>query len=202
MDIKEAIKKSWNWIWNDDSVLSWIVSLILAFVVVKFVFFPIISLIFATSLPLVVVESSSMHHSGNCLGNALGLQSSFDSWWTQAGAWYEQNNITEEQAEKWPLRTGFDKGDIMIIFGYRKPKVGDVIVFNANVQYPIIHRVIKITEINGKTYYSTKGDNNSGQLDAEKQISEDAVIGKAVIRLPLLGWIKLWAVDIWNSIFG
>lgn len=203
-DIKEAAKKSWNFIWKDDSWLSWIVSLILAFIIVKFIFFPLLSLALGTSLPLVVVESSSMSHasSGSFLGNIFSTSASFNSWWNQAKPWYEEKNITKQEAESWPMKTGMEKGDIIVVYGRNKPEIGDTIVFNANTQYPIIHRVIDIFEINGQVIYSTKGDNNPGQLEIEKSIPENALIGKAIFKIPKLGWIKLAFVEIINLFKG
>ena len=61
-ELKQEIKKSWKWIWNSDSIWSWIVALIVIFIIIKFIFFPTLSLIFGTSLPLAGVESSSMDH--------------------------------------------------------------------------------------------------------------------------------------------
>ncbi len=38
---------------------------------------------------------------------------------------------------------------------------------------------------------STKGDHNPDQLSIEKEIHQNDVIGKAVLKIPLLGWVKL-----------
>lgn len=189
----------WNWLWHSDSILSWIVALIFAFIIVKFIFFPILSLIFQTSLPLVVVESSSMHHPGSFLGNAFSTTNSFNSWWQSSSEWYLEKNITAEQASSWPFRTGMEKGDIIVVSGWGNPEIGDVIIFNANQQHPIIHRIIKIEQISNQAVYSTKGDNNPGQLEIEKQIPENAVIGKSVFKIPKLGWLKLIFVEILNA---
>ena len=196
---ESAIKKVWNFIWKEDSIWSWIVSLILAFIIVKFIFFPLLSLIFMTPLPLVVVESSSMHHPGSFVGNAIGLQNDFEAWWNQAGNWYQTRGINEQEAESWPLRTGLEKGDIVVVFGDKKPEIGDIIIFNANQANPIIHRIVDIKNINGQVIYSTKGDNNADQLTIEKEIPDSAVVGKAVLRIPKLGWVKLVFVEIFNS---
>jgi len=196
--VKEA-KRFWNWLWRSDSFLSWIVALVFAFVIVKFIFFPLISLLLATALPLVVVESGSMHHPGSFLGNIFSTQNSFNLWWDSTSGWYDSINISKQEAESWSLRTGLEKGDIVIISGWSKPHVGDIIVFNGNQQYPIIHRIMKIEIINGELVYSTKGDNNQGQLDIEKQIPESSIIGKAVFRIPKLGWLKLLFVNILNG---
>lgn len=198
MEAKEALKIIWNFLWNDESIWSWIISLILAFIIVKFIFFPLLSFAFATGMPLVVVESGSMHHPGSFLGNTFGSYGNFNIWWSEKGQWYQSRNFTKEQASEWKFRTGLEIGDIVLLSGYGKPKVGDIIIFYAGTQYPIIHRVMEIKEINGKIYYSTKGDNNSDQLSQEKLIAEDAVIGKALLKIPKLGWIKLGIVRLFQ----
>ena len=91
---KSRVEKPKNWLvgfWRflkKDTWQSWIVSLILAFVFIKFIFFPVLSWVFATSLPLVVVESCSMYHPDD-----------FDSWWSSNGAWYEAHAISQEEFE-------------------------------------------------------------------------------------------------------
>ncbi len=189
------LRQAWNWIWHSDSLLSWVVALVLAFIVVKFVFFPALSFLLGTPLPLVVVESSSMEHPGSFVGNVIGAEDNFELWWQGKGGWYEQNGIDKEETQTWGLKTGFGKGDIMIVYGRFKPEVGDVIIFNANTQHPIIHRIVSI---NGETI-QTKGDNNEGQLPVEKSINKNDLVGKAVFRIPKLGWIKLFFVEIINA---
>ena len=52
--------------------------------------------------------------------------------------------------------------------------------------------IIEIENKNGDYIFSTVGDNNNGQLNFEKDISEDRIIGKAVFKiLPYVGWVKL-----------
>jgi len=199
---QNPLAKFWNFVWNGNSIWSWIVSILLIFVIVKFIFFPILSLTFATSLPLVVVESSSMHHPGSFVGNVIGTQNVFNIWWENSKDWYIKNNINKEEAEKWSLRTGLEKGDIVIISGWKPSKNGDIIVFDGNAKHPIIHRVINVSQLQGKTIYSTKGDNNPSQLATEKQISEDQIIGKAVFVIPKIGYLKLFFVEILKAIRG
>ena len=99
------------------------------------------------------------------------------------------------------FKNGFNKGDIMIMYG-KKPgniKLGEVIVFRSGRPDPIIHRVIRKWELGGKYYFQTKGDNNKDsiktqQLD-ETNIAENEVVGKAVLRVPLLGYIKIGFVE-------
>jgi len=189
------LRQGWNWIWHSDSILSWFVALVLAFVVVKFIFFPTLSFLLGTQLPLVVVESSSMEHPGSFIGNVIGTEGNFELWWGEMGAWYEQNNIDKDDTNSWSLKTGFDKGDIMVVYGRFEPEVGDVVIFDAGTQHPIIHRIVSI---DGDTI-QTKGDNNNGQLPVEKSISKSDLVGEAVFRIPKLGWVKLVFVEIINA---
>jgi hypothetical protein len=173
-----SLGRIWYFLWESNSAWSYLAVFILAFVIIKFVFFPILSMTFATSLPMVIVESKSMVHMGD-----------FDNWWGNYGTWYEQNGISKQDFQKWGFLNGMNKGDIIIVKGnsngiYEK---GDVIIFSVPVQTtPIIHRVVSTGD-----YYSTKGDNNQYQLSQEKVIQKNQVIGKAIGRIPLLGWIKL-----------
>src|SRR3989344_5098032 len=167
MVLKENIRKFWNWL-KGDSFGSWIVSIAIAFVFVKFIFFPVLSLIFATSLPLVVVESGSMHHPETFAGGIIGI-SDFNVWYANARGWYDERNISLNDMEDWGFKNGMDKGDIILVYGKKNPEVGDVIIFEADQKYPIIHRVISKTSINGEIVYETKGDNNNGQLSFEKE---------------------------------
>jgi len=224
MDFKEVwskIKKGWKWVWGSDSFLSWIVALIIIFIAVKFIFFPILSLIMGTSLPLAGVESSSMDHQiakddfgryGLC-GNGFSKEDKqyidFDNYWDACGNWYEDNGITKGKFSKFPLKNGFSKGDIIIVWGRFKPKVGDVIIFKPNPESlaprPIIHRIVKIED--GRI--QTKGDHNREQLTVsnnfyrtdETDIKENQVIGKAVFKIPYLGWPKIWLVKFFGFFF-
>jgi len=198
LGIKDVLKKTWNFIWNDNSIWSWLVALVLAFIIVKFIFFPLISFILGTPLPLVVIESGSMHHQDGSLFRAItgiGITSSdsVESWYSKNGNWYSNRNITSKDFASWRYDWGMDKGDIVVVYGKKSKniKLGDVIIFNAEQKYPIIHRVVKIEERNGKFYFATKGDNNADQLPIEKDISEDAILGVALMRIPKIGWIKL-----------
>jgi len=190
MEIKENMKKFWEFL-SGDSLASWFVSLILIFIIVKFIFFPFLSVTLGTSMPLVVVESGSMHHPGSFVGNVIGSSNSFDLWWDNKGRWYEGKGIEKEEAEKWTLKTGLEIGDIVVVSRARNAGIGDIIIFDAEQRHPLIHRIIDIKNINGEVIYSTKGDNNEEQIYFEKYIPKDALIGKAVFRIPKIGWVKL-----------
>jgi signal peptidase I len=174
MGFFEALQKFWRFL-KEDSWQSWLVSLVLAFIIIKFVFFPTMSLVFATPLPLVVVESCSMYH-------ALD----FDSWWDSNGVWYAERGIQKKDFEGYMFKSGLNKGDIILVSGRGGYERGDVIIFESDFRFPLIHRVI---QTNGKI--GTKGDNNFNQLPQERDIEEDKVLGKSLIRIPGLGWVKL-----------
>lgn len=185
--LKKFLKKSWEVIWKDDSFKGWIISLVFIFVVIKFIFFPLLNLATGTSLPLAIVESCSMYHSGNIFGN-------FDNWWDRYDSKYQEFNIDKEEFQDFPLKKGFSKGDIIFIIRARPEKlqVGDVIIFNSDQKNPIIHRIMEIKQEKGIYIFSTIGDNNDGQLSIEKQITEEQLVGKAVLNiLPSIGWAKL-----------
>lgn len=58
----------------------------------------------------------------------------------------------------------------------------------------IIHRVLVRLNVEGRYYYLTKGDNND-QLDmqwANSPIPQERVVGRAILRLPYIGYAKLF----------
>ena len=188
---KSGFKKFWDnfWfiVWKDESFKGWIISIIFIFIVIKFVFFPVLSLTTGTKLPLAIIESCSMYHQGN-------LFSDYDSWWTRHETKYSDFQLDKKNFKKFIFNNGFSKGDILFMVKAKpdKLKVGDVIIFEGNLQNPIIHRVIKIEKENEEYIFSTIGDNNNGQLSLEKEIKSNQLIGKSAFRItPWLGWAKL-----------
>jgi signal peptidase I len=169
---ENLFKKFWEFL-KEDSWQSMVVSLILAFLFIKFIFFPSLSFFTGSALPLVIVESCSMHHSRS-------LSTILDD------NIYNEFNIDSSYADKFPFKNGLEKGDIIFVTGAKNAKVGDVIIFNAGQQYPIIHRIVS-----SDGTVTTKGDNNPGLLPIERNVSKDKLVGKAALRIPYLGWIKL-----------
>ena len=177
MNFRHKLKRFWNFL-KKDTWQSWLVSIILIILFIKLIFFPVLSLITGTSLPLVVIESCSMYH-----------ESSFEEWWMKNSAWYESKEIGKADFESFPFKNGLNKGDIIFVTGKKEYELGEVIIFDAAAKHPLIHRIIE------KSPISTKGDHNADQLDIEKNISESSIIGKSTLRIPLLGWIKLIFFD-------
>jgi len=189
------LKRIWHFLWEEDSIWSWIVNIVLAFILIKFVVYPGLGLLLGTTHPIVAVVSGSMEHDGT-----------FNYWWhefpccrdqlcTQSVSQketYTDYGINEEAFGQFPFKNGFNKGDIMILWRTTNTKLGDVLVFNADHRLdPIIHRVVDVDIVDGKKVYKTKGDHNCYSADFEKYIREENAIGKAVLRIPLLGYIKL-----------
>lgn len=183
MSLKDSFKKFWQFL-KADTWQSWIVSVILLIVIVKFIFFPALSFVTGTPLPLVIVESCSMYHE----------TSNFENWWAGNGGWYESHGITKEEFQKFPLKNGLNKGDILLVLGRTEKKIGDIIIFQAGSKYPLIHRTINEVPL------GTKGDNNPTQINSnnnnlgidETNIKKENVIGEAKLKvIPLLGWVKL-----------
>jgi signal peptidase I len=181
--LRKLWKDIWFLLWKDDSLKGWLLSVLVIFILIKFIFFPTLSLVTGTTLPLAIVESCSMYHNENILSN-------YDNWFETQKSKYSKFNIDKEQFEKFKMKNGFNKGDILFILGANpeKLKVGDIIIFTTGQTNPVIHRIVNIE--NNK--FSTIGDNNQGQLSFEKNISPENIIGKATfIKAPYLGWIKL-----------
>lgn len=190
---KRTLKQVWNFIWNDDSIWSWLANIALAFILIKFIVYPGLAFALGTTHPVVAVVSESMEHNAG-----------FDNYWENAKGFYVANNIKREDFTNFPLKNGFNKGDIMVLKGKKAQdiRIGDIIVFWSARKDPIIHRVVKKWQENGVYYFQTKGDNyitnpasiKSTLLD-ETSISQDKVIGNAVFKIPFLGYIKIWFVE-------
>jgi len=180
-NFKKTLKKIWYFIWEDDSLLSWIVNVVIAFVLVKFIIYPGLGLLLGTTHPVVAVVSGSMEH------NNLD----FDTWWQQNYNLYSDYGIDKEDFSSYKFKNGFNKGDLLVLVGADEVNIGDLLVFNGDAPGPIIHRVVKIDILNKKLYAQTKGDNNGGSRPDEFGITEERVIGKGVFRIPYLGWFKL-----------
>ena len=186
-DIKKYWKKFWYLLWEDQSLKGWVFSIIFLFVFIKFIFLPGLSLLTGTALPIAIVESCSMYHKADIFSN-------FDSWWERHENKYSPYIINNLDFDEFPLKKGFNKGDILFIIKAKPEKIeiGDIIIFDAGKKNPLIHRVIKIEQKNGEYFFSTIGDNNWGQLESEKIISENQLVGKAVFKIvPFIGWGKL-----------
>lgn len=198
--LKEISKKIWQFFWKDDSVWSWLANIVVAFVVIRFLIYPLLGVVLGTSLPIVAVISESMDH-GLYDGKLCGQQfdefkDSFDHYWEICGGWYEDNSISKAQFQRFPFQDGFYKGDVIILWRANKDnlELGDILVFQGDKPQPIIHRVVKIWEEGGKYFYQTKGDHNSDSIAGylgETKINEKRLLGEGIVKVPYLGWLKI-----------
>ena len=188
--MKKKLKKLWWFIWHDNSIWSWIVNVILAFLIVKFLVYPGLGLLLGTTHPVVAVISNSMNHNGV----------DFDDWWDKNKEIYEQKDIAKEKFLKFKFVNGFDKGDLVVLSGIKCSKVdkGDILVYNIAGNQPIIHRIVDMN-LGNDYYFQTKGDNVNRVQFFEEKIKQSQVIGferykkcsVGVFRVPWLGWIKI-----------
>ncbi|MFP4402947.1 MAG: signal peptidase I [Candidatus Woesearchaeota archaeon] len=214
---KSTFGKIWYFIWEDNSLLSWIVNIILAFVLIKFIVYPVIGFVLGTGFPVVAVISGSMEHKAvhPCIDSDCSIRdtstyricdeyfdekpkTNFEFFWNSCGDFYENLGIVKEEFKNFHFKNGFNTGDIIVIRGIKPEniEIGNVIVFAASKDYPIIHRVVDIDFKDGVYYYTTKGDHNP-EIDPilDTNIHQDNVIGKAFFKIPYLGWIKIGFVN-------
>lgn len=84
-----------------------------------------------------------------------------------------------------------NKGDMIIYERYDGQKIqeGQVIVFLQN-DAKIVHRVVKVENINGQVRYYTKGDANE-DLDPGF-ITDASIVGLTNVKVPFVGNMTLW----------
>ena len=110
------------------------------------------------------------------------------------------------------MEPAFYRGDIVLVqkadfFGVHEfnpddVQVGDVVVYDAKwFDQPVIHRIIRIAEINGTTMYVIKGDNNDSPdpyYATSDQIKEKVVtFGDNLVVIPKIGYLSLWLRGLW-----
>ena len=206
--LKQSGRRFWHFLWHDESIWSWIANIAIAFIIIKFIFYPVLGLTLGTAFPVVAVVSESMEHglhNGEICGQSYdSFPGGFDNWWEVCGSWYtdEEIDISKEEFLDFPLHNGFNKGDIIVLWraNTQNIEVGNVLVFQSTKSHPIIHRVVNTwTTENSVTgeleyHYQTKGDHNSDSFAGylgEEDITIDRVYGKALLRIPFLGYIKI-----------
>ncbi len=203
------LKKFWHYLWYDDSLGSYVVNFAVAFIFIKFIFFPAIGFALNNDYPIVAIVSGSMEHKivdhricSNYVVDVSKKNLDRDEWWSFCSNYYISNyNLTKENFETFDYRNGLNIGDVMVLYG-SKPEnieVGDVLVFVPQSKAffeqkgPVIHRVVKKwQDENGKYHFATKGDHNAESFNNfENDITEENVIGVGVLKIPFIGYVKL-----------
>ena len=200
---KQHSKKAWHFFWHGDSFASFFANILVAFLIIKFILYPLLGLTLGTSFPIVAVISESMEHGLHdgqlCAQYFPEFKESFDHYWDACGNWYEKQGISKQEFTQFQFEQGFNKGDVIVLWRADRNniKIGTILIFQGSRPQPIIHRVVKIWQEDGKYYYQTKGDHNSGSiLSEETKIDESKIYGKGVLRIPYLGWVKILFVDL------
>lgn len=88
----------------------------------------------------------------------------------------------------WSMEPALHIGDLIVVSGRERPKVGDVIVYSKPTGELIVHRVIRIERTARGLVYITKGDANPAP---DPPVDEGRVVGKVVFTVPYLGWLRL-----------
>jgi hypothetical protein len=187
-----TLGKIWYFIWEDDSVWSWLANIALAFILIKFIVYPVLGFLLGTNYPIVAVVSGSMEHDG-----------SFDEWWSQHEDYYTEVGISKEEFWTFPFRNGFNTGDIMVLYGKKVQdiEIGDVLVYWGSRSDPIIHRIV---DVNEDGTFVTKGDHNADSNADERSIAHYRMVGYeeynkgsvALFRIPFLGYLKIAFVSL------
>jgi len=208
--VSKFLKDLWGFMWNSTSVYSLIFDLIVIFVLIKFIAYPVIGVAFQTSHPIVAVVSGSMEHHPDKYGicgvtDPIQLENyieNYTNWWEYCGYWYLKDNISKSEFKSFSISSGLNIGDIVFLHGMpaKDIKVGDIIVFNSQrLGEPIIHRVVKKSIINGSYFFQTKGDNNPASIaNVEFNIPAKEIVGVAAFKIPYLGYVKVLSMDFVN----
>lgn len=80
-------------------------------------------------------------------------------------------------------------GSIIVIKPSAEYKVGEIITFGKDdgKNIPTSHRIEALRMVQGKMLYTTKGDANNAS--DPKEISQNEIIGKVVLKIPYLGYV-------------
>ena len=100
------------------------------------------------------------------------------------------------------MKPSLNVGDIIVTIKVDPEciKIGDIIqYYPQNESAPIVHRVIEINRIGGRTYIITKGDANSSPDDP---IVATEKINKVVFVIPKLGWIGIYTKILLKTIWA
>ena len=92
------------------------------------------------------------------------------------------------------------RGDVIIVErlegeDFNTLEEGEILIFR-HEEIIIVHRIVRIIEVNGNRYFYTKGDAN--EAEDGWPITEDNIIGRASLRIPLIGLPTVWLNDLIN----
>lgn len=90
-----------------------------------------------------------------------------------------------------------NKGDAIVFEKYNKEKLkkDQVVVFEKD-NILVVHRIIRIKNVNGEYRYYTKGDAN--QKEDDSYITSKDIVGVTKFRIQYIGYPSLWMRDIFS----
>jgi signal peptidase I len=176
-DVKYFLKKAYNFLWKEESLLSYAVFIIIAFVLLRFVAFP--AFLYVTNYAdVAAVISTSMQHSEL-------TDHTFNEW-------LRFNGFSEEEVAEWPYLDGLNVGDVIAVrampAGEIKP--GDIVLFYTD-RGQVIHRVMYVKQVGNEFFYTTKGDANPQISTVETDIPYSEIKGELVWKTPYLGYPRV-----------
>lgn len=175
MKALRMLKKFLRWVWYGKSASSYIAFVLLAYVSLKYVAFPLFLGVFQLN-DVVAVLSGSMHHEQGIINLTYNQ-------------WLDFYGYNKSDYMSWSFQDGMNVGDVVTVHP-GNISVGDVVVY-FHGRDMIIHRVINKTEMNGETYITTKGDANPDSMSFEVNIPLSQVVGRAGVKIPILGWPRV-----------
>ena len=218
------VKHYWFYVWHGEQWHSFLVFCLLAFIFVKFVFFPTLGLALGTDYPVVAIVTGSMEHKivnnhicGVSFKESKTKSLNLEEYWEICGERYEKNfNIYESDFRDFKYSNGMNVGDVIILVGadIEEIKIGDVIVFipqdkqNGESAFftqfgPVIHRVVSVKQKDKEKSFQTKGDANAiSKANFEVEIPQEDILGVPIIKIPYLGYPKILLSKLYFKIRG
>lgn len=142
-------------------------------------------------------------------GTQIVLNTKYPALAVESGS---MDTISDGQSPGWthPFARTLEIGDLIIVQGISPANLStvypnsDIIVFHRpdDPSDLIVHRIVAVEEVNGTYYFRTKGDGNgvdrwpaaiqSYEYDPWGWVSQNLVVGKVVMRIPLIGYFVLF----------
>ena len=166
---------------SGDNVYSVVFYIVVFYVIFVYVALPSVYAFTPVSYISAVVSGSMVHQEPEINSNYYG--------------WLSSHGFNMSVVKTWPFPNGINIGSLAIAYKVKPAqiKIGDVIIYHIDYEgldEDIIHRVVNETEVNGKYYYTTKGDANPFSLPFEYNIPYSNIVGKVEYVIPYIGYPK------------
>ena len=100
-----------------------------------------------------------------------------------------QNNFQVKIVQSGSMEPAIKTGSIVVVKPQKTYAAGNIITFGKDTvdEVPITHRILESRAINGKIFYTVKGDANNAP--DPREVSHEEVIGKVIFDVPYLGFV-------------